>query len=76
MDEVERVSRASRSVLEAGMRCNAGHGLNYDNVAPIAAIAGLSELHIGHSIISRSIFVGVREATREMIRRMASTQSI
>lgn len=76
MRELERVSHASRAVLDAGMRCNAGHGLNYANVAPIAAIPGLSELHIGHSIISRSIFVGVREATREMIRRMASSHSI
>ncbi|MBG83849.1 MAG: pyridoxine 5'-phosphate synthase [Phycisphaerae bacterium] len=76
MEELERVSKASRLVLETGMRCNAGHGLNYANVAPIAGIPGLSELHIGHSIISRSIFVGVREATREMIRRMASAHSI
>ncbi len=76
MEELHRVSQASRQVLAAGMRCNAGHGLNYANVAPIAGIPGLSELHIGHSIISRSIFVGIREATREMIRRMASAHSI
>ncbi len=75
-NELERISKASRAVLECGMRCNAGHGLNYANVAPIAGISGLSELHIGHSIISRAIFVGVREATREMIRRMASAHSI
>ena len=73
--ELDRVTTASRAILETGMRCNAGHGLNYANVAPIAGIPGISELHIGHSIISRAIFVGVREATREMIRRMASHQS-
>ena len=48
------------------MRFNAGHALNYANVQAIAALPGLRELHIGHSIVSRSIFIGLREAVREM----------
>ena len=51
---------------DLGMRFNAGHALNYYNIAPIARLAGVRELHIGHAIVSRSIFVGLREAVREM----------
>lgn len=50
----------------AGMRFNAGHALNYANVGPIVASPGMCELHIGHAIVSRAIFVGLRAATREM----------
>ncbi len=66
LEEVDRIRRAGRMIQDAGMTFNAGHALNYSNVACIAGIAGLRELHIGHSIISRSIFVGVRAAVREM----------
>jgi pyridoxine 5-phosphate synthase len=52
------------------MRFNAGHALNYANVQPIAALPGVRELHIGHSIVSRSVFMGMREAVREMKRLM------
>ena len=48
------------------MRFNAGHALNYVNVTPVAALAGIRELHIGHAIVSRAVFVGMREAVREM----------
>jgi len=48
------------------MRFNAGHALNYANVGPIAALAGVRELHSGHAIVSRAVFVGMREAVREM----------
>jgi pyridoxine 5-phosphate synthase len=48
------------------MRFNAGHALNYYNVEPVARLAGIRELHIGHAIVSRSIFVGLREAVREI----------
>jgi pyridoxine 5-phosphate synthase len=50
----------------AGMRFNAGHALNYVNVQPVAALAGVRELHIGHAIVSRAVFTGLREAVREM----------
>jgi pyridoxine 5-phosphate synthase len=49
-----------------GLRVNAGHGLNYRNVAPVAIISGMEELNIGHAIVSRAIFTGMREAVREM----------
>ena len=50
------------------MRFNAGPAPNYFNVQPIAAIPGIRELHIGHSIVSRAIFVGMRSAVAEMKR--------
>ena len=48
------------------MRFNAGHALNYFNVQPVAALPGIRELHIGHAIIARSVFAGLREAVRQM----------
>jgi pyridoxine 5-phosphate synthase len=60
------VRRAGQLIRDLGMRFNAGHALNYYNIQPIARLAGVRELHIGHSIVSRSVFVGLREAVREM----------
>ena len=68
--ELDKVRRAGESIRAAGMRFNAGHALNYFNVQPIAALPGVRELHIGHAIVSRSVFVGLREAVREMKRLM------
>lgn len=68
--EIEKVRRAGALVSEAGMRFNAGHALNYYNVQPIAALPGVRELHIGHSIVARAVFIGLREAVREMKRLM------
>ena len=53
---------------ELGLEVHGGHGLTYRNIAPIAALPGFSEFNIGHSIVSRSVFVGMREAVREMKR--------
>ena len=53
---------------------NAGHALNYFNVQPVAALPGIRELHIGHAIVSRAIFVGMREAVAEMKRLMREAQ--
>ena len=64
--ELERIRKAGEAIRAAGMRFNAGHALNYHNVEPVAALAGIRELHIGHAIVSRAIFVGMREAVREM----------
>lgn len=64
--ELERVVNAGTAILGAGMRFNAGHALNYANVRAIAEIPSVSELHIGHAIVSRAIYVGLRAATREM----------
>lgn len=64
--ELAKVRAAGEAIRGLGMRFNAGHALNYYNVQPIAALAGIKELHIGHAIVSRSVFVGLREAVREM----------
>jgi pyridoxine 5-phosphate synthase len=64
--ELHKIRRAGEAVRAAGMRFNAGHALNYANVQPVAALPGIRELHIGHAIVSRALFVGLREAVREM----------
>ncbi|MFK7963207.1 MAG: pyridoxine 5'-phosphate synthase [Burkholderiaceae bacterium] len=66
--ELKRIDQAGRAVTEAGLRFNAGHALNYFNVQPVAALPRIRELHIGHAIVSRAMFVGIREAVREMKR--------
>jgi pyridoxine 5-phosphate synthase len=66
--ELHRLATAGKAIRAAGMRFNAGHALNYVNVQPVAALEGVRELHIGHAIVSRSVFVGMREAVREMKR--------
>jgi len=68
--ELDRVRAAGEAVRAARMRFNAGHALNYYNVQPIAALAGVRELHIGHAIVSRAVFVGLRAAVGEMKRLM------
>jgi pyridoxine 5-phosphate synthase len=70
LTELEKIRLAGKAIRDAGMRFNAGHALNYTNVTPVAAIPGIRELHIGHAIISRSVFVGLREAVQEMKRLM------
>jgi pyridoxine 5-phosphate synthase len=64
--ELERIRAAAEYAASRGLLVNAGHGLNYDNVRPIAAIRAIGELNIGHSIVARSVFVGIGEAVREM----------
>jgi pyridoxine 5-phosphate synthase len=64
--QLERLVRAGRLIRERGLRLHAGHGLNYRNVQPIARITDMRELNIGHAIVSRAIFVGMREAVGEM----------
>jgi len=64
--ELDAIRRAGEVVRSLGMRFNAGHALNYFNVQPVAALPGVRELHIGHSIVARSLFVGLREAVSQM----------
>ncbi|HSJ97540.1 MAG TPA: pyridoxine 5'-phosphate synthase, partial [Myxococcota bacterium] len=64
--ELARIARAGEAIRALGMRFNAGHALNYANVEPVAALPGVRELHIGHAIVSRALFIGMREAVREM----------
>ncbi len=66
--ELARVREACALALELGLRVNMGHGLNYENVRLIAALEGVEELNIGHSIISRAVFEGLGTAVSEMKR--------
>lgn len=64
--ELEALTLAGVNVRESGMTLHAGHGLNYSNVFPVAAIPGMAELNIGHSIVSRAVFTGLEAAVRAM----------
>jgi len=66
VEELKRIKGAGDAIRGLGMRFNAGHALNYFNVQPVAALGGVRELHIGHAIVSRAVFVGMREAVRQM----------
>jgi pyridoxine 5-phosphate synthase len=68
--EINKIRVVGAAVRAAGMRFNAGHALNYYNVQPIARLLGIHELHIGHAIVSRALFVGFRAAVAEMKRLM------
>jgi len=70
--ELAKVADGGRRIMAAGMRFNAGHALNYGNVSPVAALPGVCELHIGHAIVSRAVFVGLRSAVAEMKRLMVA----
>jgi pyridoxine 5-phosphate synthase len=65
--ELERIRRAARHAQELGLVVAAGHGLTYRNIAALARMSEISEFNIGHNIVSRSIFVGLEQAVREMI---------
>jgi pyridoxine 5-phosphate synthase len=65
--ELKKLVAAAAHALSNGQQVNAGHGLNLRNVRPVAAIQGLQELHIGHSIVSHAVMVGFERATREMV---------
>jgi pyridoxine 5-phosphate synthase len=64
--ELDRIRAAVAHGRDLGLTVNAGHGLNLDNVAPIAALPGIAELNIGHALIARAVFVGLRAAVAEM----------
>jgi pyridoxine 5-phosphate synthase len=64
--ELDKLRDCGHRVRALSMRFNAGHALNYLNVKPVAALAGMAELHIGHAIIARAVFTGLRGAVREM----------
>ena len=66
-EQVERVAAAAAAAGEQGLKVLAGHGLTYQNVGPIAAIAAIEELNIGHSIVARAVLVGMERAVREML---------
>lgn len=69
--ELKKISEASALARRLGLGVNAGHGLDYENVGPIAKLEGMHELNIGFSIIGRALFVGLESAVREMKTRIA-----
>lgn len=64
--ELQRIIKGTEYAVSKGLVVNAGHGLNLENVAPIAAIPQIHELNIGHSIIAESVFVGLAQAVKDM----------
>jgi pyridoxine 5-phosphate synthase len=70
LKELERVTKAAAYAREIGLTVHAGHGLNYENVQPIAAIAEIVELNIGHAVIAQSVFDGIEAAVAGMKRLM------
>jgi pyridoxine 5-phosphate synthase len=76
--ELDALELASAQVVDHGLHLHMGHGLNYTNVQPIVRIAGLEELNIGHSIVSRAVLAGMERAVRDMkeaIQRFGTTLS-
>lgn len=70
-EELEQLRAAARAASESRMQVNAGHGINYKNIALIHQIPCLTELNIGHSIVSRAMLVGLETAVKEMLAAMA-----
>lgn len=72
--ELERIHKAADFAFAQGLRVNAGHGLNYENVSAIAAIDTISELNIGHSIVANAVFTGWEKAISQMKQLMVSAR--
>ena len=72
--ELERIKKAVSYASKQGLQVNAGHGLTLENVIPIATLRDIRELNIGHSIISRAIFVGLEQAVKEMLSAMSDAR--
>lgn len=69
--ELRRLQDAAKHAVNIGLRVNAGHGLDYDNVTPITRLQGVEELNIGFAIVAHAVFVGVDQAIGEMRRLMS-----
>ena len=72
INEVKIISECAKLCEELKINCNAGHGLNMDNVIPIAQINEIKELNIGHSLISDSLFYGLENSIKQMIKLINS----
>ena len=72
--ELLRLERGTELALGLGLIVNAGHGLHYHNVGPVAAIAGIEELNIGHAIVARAVYSGLGPAVAEMKRLMVEAR--
>ena len=73
--ELERLRTGARLAASLGLEVHAGHGLNYHNVQPVAALRELSELNIGHALIAHALFVGLPAAVREMKALMTESRA-
>lgn len=69
-EQLQRIELAISAARKLGLGVNAGHGLNYQNLAPVLALKGIEEFNIGHSIVSRASLVGMERAVREMLALM------
>ena len=69
---LQRLIAAAQQAHALELRVNAGHGLNYENLAPLGRVPHLVELNIGHSIVSRALFTGLEQAVRDMLTAMAA----
>lgn len=74
--ELTRIVEASKAGQALGLRVNAGHGLHYHNVQPVACLPEIRELNIGHAIVSRALFTGFKEAVSEMKRLMIEARPV
>ncbi len=72
--ELEKLERGAQAAAKLGLGVSAGHGLTYHNVQPVAAIPEVEELNIGHSIMARSMMVGIEQAVRDMIELMRTAE--
>jgi pyridoxine 5-phosphate synthase len=72
--ELQRIRESVEYGRRIGLKVNAGHGLNYDNVGPIAALPGIAELNIGHAIVAQALFIGWEAAVRRMKRLMSEAR--
>lgn len=68
--ELQRLASGAERAHALGLKVNAGHGLDYENVGPVASLPHVQELNIGHSIVARAVFVGVEASVREMLERI------
>jgi pyridoxine 5-phosphate synthase len=73
--QLERIKQAAHHADTLGLEVHAGHGLNYHNVQPVAAIAGVIELNIGHAIVGRAVFDGMAKAVADMKRLMLDARA-
>lgn len=73
--ELERIAAAARYGHALGLTVHAGHGLHYENVKPVAAVAEIVELNIGHAVIARAVFAGLERAVSEMKRIMLAARA-
>jgi pyridoxine 5-phosphate synthase len=71
-DHLKQIAEAVEQGRELGLKAYAGHGLTTDNVGPVAVIAGMEELNIGHALIARAVIVGLEAAVREMLAAMST----